>query len=516
MAKRRQARYRWSREEGQVNSVKMAERISLASVLSLLAIPLTLGVGIAISLYNPLYAVIVAGALVVGIILLLRQDEFVVMLIVAVHILVDAYLGFAVYQIALLMALILLAVCYLGRSADRPWSRPRLLWLWLLFLILTIFPTLKGGVFSLTNSIGFYLEIVLSPFVMFWLGNVIAKDMSAMRRVFQFLAIMAAIFAIHTIIEANTGIFLFESARAKANLFQATNFQLGNGATSRVGSFFGNPNGNGIFLATSFFLPLGLFIESKQFWAKMTYLLEMLAILLALMYTYSNGSWVAALVGLVAFMFLVGHVRYSVLLCLFMLALAAIAFVVFPSQIAVQISHARDQGDLSLHFADWQTALRVIAAYPLFGVGLGSQAYLTLSNPYRVLAQTKPLAEPDNSYLQWGAMAGIPVMLLFLLMLGIVFWFSWRNWLSVEARYRPLLAGGIVALIALSVNSLSVDGWTSPIDVQFLGWLIAGVVTSPFIGCCLSRRPQPAIDRMAESGHSQFGVPWIDKARQEV
>jgi O-antigen ligase len=492
--------------------VKVTELAFPASIFSVLTLLVALLVGIIIGVFSITYAIVLAGALVLAIILLLRLDEFILSLIVAVHILIDSYMGFALYQIALIMAVLLLIVCYFGRSTDRPWTEPRLLWLWIAFVVLTIVPTIKGGDFSLTNSIGHYLEIVISPFIMFWLGNIIAKDIAAIRRIFQCLAIMAALFAIHTIIETTTGVFLFESAKAKADLLQVGNFQLQQGI-SRAGSFFGNPNGNGIFLATCAFLPIGLFIESKQFWAKIVYVVEVLLILVALTFTYSTGSWLATFVGILVFMFLVGRVRYSLLLFLSIVALAMIALTIFPTQIAAQLTHARDQGDFSLHIGDWLTALQVIQAYPLFGVGLGSQAYLIRAEPYRVSMQYKPLAEPDNSYLQWGAIAGIPTMLVFLLMLGSVFWLAWRNWLAVETRYRVLFAAGIAALIALSVNSLSVDGWTSPIDVEFLGWLIAGVVATPLIGRHLHHQLTSSITKTAEARHIQVGA-WINKARQ--
>ncbi len=117
------------------------------------------------------------------------------------------------------------------------------------------------------------------------------------------------------------------------------------------------------------------------------------------------------------------------------------------------------------------------------------------SNPFRVPAQIVPLIEPDNSYLQWGAMAGIPVMLVFLLLLGYAFWRSWRNWRTIDTRYRPLLGGGIAALIALSMSSLTIDGWTGPSGTVSLGWLIAGLVASPFIGSCLPKQSTPAVDK---------------------
>jgi O-antigen ligase len=476
-------------------------RFSFPLIFSVLALPATFVLGVAIGAFSPASSVVVAGTLIMMIILLLRLDELTAVLIVAVHILVDSYLGFDVYQVAMLMALVLLFVCYLGRSDSHPWTMPRSIWLWVLFLFLNIYPTINGSTFSLTNATASYFNLVLSTFIMFWLGNIITKDISALRRVFQLLSTLASVIAIHTIIEATTGKFLFETAYTQAILFKYSNFHIVGADVFRNGSFFGNPNGNGVFLATSFFLPLGLFIESKQLWAKMIYLLEMLLILIALLFTYSTGSWIAVLVGILIFLPLTGHIRYSLLLLLLMAVVAVVTFSVFHSQIATQLYRANNQSDLSLHLGSWQTAIRVIEAFPLFGVGLGSQAYLIRAEPLRVLAQTVPLAEPDNSYLQWGAIAGIPVMLVFLLLLGFIFQYSWHNWLAIDIRYRPLLGGGIIALIALSINSLVVNGWSDPGGVENLGFLIAGIVASPFIG-----QSTLSVDKTAETIHAQAEI----------
>ena len=460
---------------------------SLVFFMPVLLAALCLGVGI--NVFSPVYAVAITSTLVLVFVLILRLDELTVMLIVVVHIFVDVYLGLDKYQVALLMALVLLSTSYFGRSADHPWTRPRSIWLWVLFLILNIFPTINGSAFSINYAIIFYLNLVLSAFIMFWLGNMIAKDISAVRRVFQWLSVLAALIAIHTIIEATTGKFLFETASAQAHLIQYANFQAQGAAdTSRSGSFFGNPDGNGAFLATCFFLPLGLFIESKQLWKKMIYLLETLVILVALMFTYSTGSWISILVGIVVFMFLVGRIRYIMLLLMSIVTLAVIAYLVSPSWIATELSHANNQSHISDHQGTIQTAVRVIEAYPLFGVGLEDQAYLVRAEPFRVPAQAQPQSEPDTSYLQWGATSGIPVMLVFILLLVFVFWFAFRNWLAIEIRYRPLLGGGLVALIALSINSFVVDGWTNPAGIEYLGWLIAGIVASPFITRCLHQQ----------------------------
>src|SRR5205807_2087101 len=135
----------------------MAERISPSLIFSILALVVALSLGLALSRFNPIYSFVLAGALFVAIILLFRQDELFVALVVASQILIDSYLGYATYQPSLLMALVLLVICYFGRSSDRPWTGPHWIWLWLVFIILNIIPMLKGGDFSLSNSFGYYL-----------------------------------------------------------------------------------------------------------------------------------------------------------------------------------------------------------------------------------------------------------------------------------------------------------------------------------------------------------------------
>jgi O-antigen ligase len=472
------------------------EQFSPLLIFLILALLAALFLGVIIGAFNLVYGLAVVGALILVIIVQLRWDELTVMLIIAVHVLIDWYL--ALRLVSLLMALVLLFVCYFGRSANHPWFKPRLIWLWVLFLTLTIYPAIHGAL-DLYDADTYYPSLVLSAFIMFWLGNIIAKDISSVRRVFQLLSIFATLIAVHTIIEATTGKFLFESARGEAALAQSSNYQLVQNTLqtvgagfSRAGSFYGHPNGNGTFLAFNFFLPLGLFIVSKQLWAKMIYLLEMLLIVMALMFTYSTGAWIALLTGMLAFVVFVGRLRYSVLMLILIAILTVIVFTVFPSQLALQLSHASANNESSLHVGGWQTALRVTEAFPLFGVGMGDLAYLIRAEPFRVPAQITPLFEPDNSYLQWGAIAGIPVMLVFLLLLGYVFWLSWRNWWALDTHYRPLLGGGIVALIALSINSFSINGWTNPGGLASLGWLVAGLVASPLIGRTLHQRQQPA------------------------
>jgi O-antigen ligase len=458
--------------------ISAKNKFSFTLLLFVFVLPAALLLGGAIGAFNPAYGVAVAGGMFMVIIVLLRQDELTLTLILAVHLLVDWYLG--LHLVALLMALVLLFAYYFGRSPDRPCVSPRSIWLWILFLTFTIYPAIHGGKLMLYDLASYYPSDIFGAFIMFWLGNIIARNMFVVKHMFQMMTAFAALLAIHTIIQAITGIFLFESASMDVHLNAASNYQMWGTQTSRAVSFFMDPNWNGTFFGMMFFLSLGLFIESKSPSAKIVYLIEMSLMLPALLFTYSTGAWIGFFCGVLTYIIFVGHTRYRVFFVSIIALSAVLIFTVFPTQIALQMQHATGPNEFSLRLAAWQTAIRVIEAFPLFGVGLGYQAYFIRANPYRVPAQFAPLSHPHDSYLEWAAMAGIPVLIIFLLLLAAAFWFAWRNWRQADISMRPLLGGGIAALGALTINSISINGWTLP-PLAAYGWLIAGLITSPLL-----------------------------------
>lgn len=435
-----------------------------------------------LSIPGPYAFVAVIFVLLVVITLSLRKDACTVTLIVALHLYVDWYLG--VHLFAPLLAAGSLCLFYLTRSARHPWTQPGLLWLWIVFLAITVYPALRGGVLMLYDAASFYPSDILGAFLMFWLGALLVGDEehseANIRRFFQVFAAFALLLAIHTIIQAKTGTILFSSAHINDFLARPDilDYQLAGSTTSRAGSFFIDPNWNGAFFALVFFLPLGLFVSSTSFLQRLWHLLEMALIVFALMCTYSTGSWIAFCVGLLAFLLLVGRARYRIALPAIIVVAGALIAVFLPQQVALQLQHAQGNNELSLRIAVWQTALRVIQAYPLIGVGLGHRAYLTRANAYRVPTQFVALSHPHDSYLEWAAMAGLPVLLVFLAVLMAAFWRAWRNWQRAPARLRPLIGAGIASAIALSMNSISINGWTH-FALAFIGWLILGVSASP-------------------------------------
>lgn len=454
------------------------------SALIALGIALLLaGVGIALLLGGGLgYTGIkigggIFGLFLVAIVIILRQDELAATLVIAVHLYVDWFGGLNIG--AQLMAVVLLGVFYLARSARSPWVEPRALWLWALFLGLCIFPAIRGAT-DYFDIVLYYPNVILGALIMFWLGTVVSRDTSSMRRLWIMLSVFATLIALHTIIQEVTGKFLFSTGSHDLALAQVSNYQLGPAAVSRVGSFFLDPDYNGAFLSMMLFLPLGLFVASSSFLEKVFYLAETFLMLLAMLFTYSGAAWIGTAVGFLAFFMLVGRTRFRFLLPLCVLSAVVLLVVFFPVQLNLLFQHAEGVDEISARVGIWQTAIRVIMAFPLTGIGLSHTLYLQIADPYRVPAQTLPIDHPHNSYLEFGAMAGIPVLLVFVALLFYVLWWAYFNWRRADERTRSLIGTGIAAAIALSICSLATNGWTL-FPLAAAGWLILGAASSPLL-----------------------------------
>src|SRR6266702_676218 len=459
--------------------------LSLPLIFPLLGFSTVFLIGTVVGIFGiPVGAMIIA-VVILTFVIVQRQDEIMVMLIIAVHLYVDWYLVY--HLVAFVLAILLIGLFYLTRSPERPWVSPPALHLWLVFLILAAFPAAKGAL-TLRDLLLYYPAIVFGALLTFWLGALLARNALSVRRLFQALSFFGALIAIHTIIQNTTGKTLFGSARADAYLLTVLNHTLAPGLNvTRSGSFFNEQNWNGTFLAMMFFLPLGLFVESSSIRAKMIYLAEALVMLPALLFTYSTASWSSLFVGMIFFIILIGRASHRIQFVVSITIAALILFIFFNSQIILQFQHSTNAQDLASRFALLQTAWRIIQANPLTGIGLGHANYFLLAAPYRVPMDYTPLDPPHNSYMAWAAMAGLPVLFVFLALLGTGIWLTIQNWIKADAQTRSLLGGGLALINALSFNSWSNDCWTLP-PLAAIGWLILGAISSPILKKSLIRK----------------------------
>jgi O-antigen ligase len=89
-------------------------------------------------------------------------------------------------------------------------------------------------------------------------------------------------------------------------------------------------------------------------------------------------------------------------------------------------------------------------------------------------------SHPHESYLELAAMAGIPLLVIFLVLLGAVMRDAIRSCRSADKLRRPLLAGAVAAVAGLALNSLAINAWTLP-PLAAIGWFIAGLLSSPML-----------------------------------
>lgn len=430
--------------------------------------------------------VLVVGVLLLIVVLLCRRFEIAAASVLVISLCVDWYRADRV--VALVFAVVLLVILYFAQSAQRPWIAPTHPWLWMAFLVLAIPPAVRGAL-TVHDAVIYYPSVVLGALLMYWLGLLLARNTARLRTVCQLFALFGTLVAIHVIIQATTGVTLFSSSLA-VSFLQTTSDYTTNGV-ARAGSFFIQPNFCGTFLAMMVFLPLGLAVESSSLPAKLFYWGEILLILPALLFTYSASAWVAAGFGLVIFLLFCGRARHKLQLVLMVAVASVIIGAGFPDELHRLMQHASDPSELEIRSTLWHHAWQLILAHPVTGVGLGHLAYMQAAGPVQfVYMQTSGPVElvnrtllydhPHNTYLEWAAMAGLPVLFAFLALLCANLSDAIRNWIHADAQTRTLVGTGLAGVAVLCVASWTNQGWTVAPLAAF-GWMLIGSIASPLL-----------------------------------
>jgi O-antigen ligase len=458
-------------------------------VLALTILAALLG-GIVIALVGLTYTLIalvaLAALIVLPVLLSLRIDEAVAVVILAINLLIDWYqlvdatqllkLPIHISVVSTGIALVLVGVIYFGRPDRNPWITVPYLALWLIVLVIALVPMIQGQ--TLTGAVKYYINVFLNGALMYVVGTQIGVDPERFRRLIALLAGFGAMVALHTVIYVKTGVFLLATHVLNDYLQTRGDFALGGGSLSRAGSFLYNPDMNGAFLAPMVLLTLALLTVARSFRWRLLYLAQIGVTVTALLFTYSTAAWAAMLAGVIMLIVFVSHGRQRWLLFGLICAFGLGTALAFQAQLQSFLHHASNPNELTLREGGWLTAIAVIAAFPLTGVGLDPGAYQQLSQPYRAVQEYVALGHPHNSYLELGALAGLPVLILLVVIVLAGFKRALRNMHEAREPYRTLIGGGGVALLVLSINSLAINGWTISPLVTF-AWLLLGAIASP-------------------------------------
>jgi O-antigen ligase len=426
---------------------------------------------------------IVALGVLALVLIWLRQFEVLAVAALAVAVFMDWYhlvpLPFYFPFLATVLALALIVVVFVAQLPDAPWSPLTLLPLWILLLALTALQIIPAA--DRIDATAYYINVFVISFLMYILGRLIVPSAQRLRNLVSWLSHLGALIGLHTMIFGLTGIFLFSTLRSDEYLASHNGFQFPGLTISRAGSFLGNPDWDGIFLATMAFLPIGLAFAERRMWARVAYLAEALVILGGLLFTFTTGSFLALGAGIVVFLALLGSRRLRIVGVTVGLAASAALALVFRTQVTVLVEHTFNPTGLPLRLGAWVTALKTIAAYPLTGVGLGYSAYVQGTEPFRdPKLQSRPLVQPHNTYLELAVMVGLPILILFLAILASQVRPLLATYRAASPSDKSVVAGAIAATVVLAANSLSIPGWTAE-PLAALGWLLLGALSSPLL-----------------------------------
>lgn len=186
------------------------------------------------------------------------------------------------------------------------------------------------------------------------------------------------------------------------------------GLSTRIFSFFGNPNVLAEYLIM--LIPFGLaLVWSVRDYRKKMLLLAMTGTLtLALILTFSRGGWLGLAVGL--FFFALLKDRRILFLLFFLVLLFSLVGAVFMPDVFLQrfatIGSSQDTSNI-YRLMVWEEALLIIKDFWATGVGLGYQAFRKIY-PYYMLTRQKLPYHAHNTYLQFLVETGVVGFFIFL------------------------------------------------------------------------------------------------------
>lgn len=236
-------------------------------------------------------------------------------------------------------------------------------------------------------------------------------------------------------------------------------------------------------------LPLTLFVSPRSeaiFLSRHRWLwraLLAIAVLLmgaVLLLTKSRGGYVAAAVGILTLLWLSRRRRLA--LALLLVCVIAGVWIISLSRSAETapdlIDQSADPATLAFRLNVWRVALWMLADFPFTGVGMG-----TFNDVAALLYPFYETQNPGthNVYLQAGVDLGLPGLIAYLALLGLVVWIGWqavRRFRETESLGLCAVAvGGLSGMMALLVHGL-VDNTMWNTRAAFLPWLVIGVLAA--------------------------------------
>ncbi|MCJ7821507.1 MAG: O-antigen ligase family protein, partial [Armatimonadetes bacterium] len=250
--------------------------------------------------------------------------------------------------------------------------------------------------------------------------------------------------------------------------------------TWQIFSTFFNPNPLAGFFAMVFPLAVAAVVAGALLWKRLLWGFCALALLGAMVPTYSKGGWLALAAATCCYLVLAGWAsrpaRRAMGLAAAVLAVGVIAFggaaaVSRPvRERAVSAAGVQSASNM-FRILTWKGTIDLASAYPWLGVGPGGFKHI-----YPKYATAGYVEAAHQNYLQVFAEQGVFGGAIFLWLMGAVLFTGKRALAGATGgRERALVVGGLCSVVALLVHSLlDYDWYVGAIGLTF--WLVAGML----------------------------------------
>ena len=254
-------------------------------------------------------------------------------------------------------------------------------------------------------------------------------------------------------------------------------FGFSDAVAARVIGSFGNPNGYAEYLVVALAIAASLALTERGARRWIAWVI-VAGGLVAFALTYTRGSWLALLVGVLVASAVV-DIRWSVAFA----AAGAALLAVVPGGIARLTSIFAAKGGASVRLPLWRMALDMIELHPIAGVGLGGYLKALTAQVSATPAILPPGAEgvftAHDSYLMVMAETGVPGGLAFV-------WLVTRVVRSCGMYAARLVRGSMdwlrhaaftAGIIAFAANAVTDNTFQNPRGAT-LFWVLAGLMAA--------------------------------------
>lgn len=164
------------------------------------------------------------------------------------------------------------------------------------------------------------------------------------------------------------------------------------------------------------------------------------------------------------------------LAALLLAAFVLVAWAALPGGLLARFNRPVFDADLAWRTGVWRDTTHLIAAYPLFGCGLGS--YESCFSRYQTVTPTFTIDFAHNDYLQLSAELGLIAFAAGLFFLLLLFLRSARAALTADPPRRLIALACAGAFVAILVHSAADFNLYLPANAMLLAW-ISGIAAAP-------------------------------------